>query len=186
MHVQHMGRTFEANKGDVVLIDCNNPHYYQAENGLEFTFIHFDGSNSHEIVEHILEIRGPLIRSKNNALIGSFIYDTVNFTKTEDTKVCSQPLCGFINCCSFFMIWMIIRLRKKTPSIWLSITLKIILEKNHAERTLRNCQYERLLLFPPFQRGNRVFTHGLRYQHPPGKSENAPGTNHQNRRGNRL
>lgn len=79
MHVQHMDRTFEANKGDVVLIDCNNPHYYQAENGLEFTFIHFDGSNSHEIVEHILAIRGPLIRSKNNALIGSFIYDTVNF-----------------------------------------------------------------------------------------------------------
>lgn len=79
MHVEHMGRKFDANKGDVVLLDCNNPHYYQAENGLEFVFIHFDGSNSHEIVEHILSIRGPLIRSKNNVLIGNFIYETVQF-----------------------------------------------------------------------------------------------------------
>ena len=65
-------------KGDVVLIDCSNPHYYQAER-MEFTFIHFDGSNSHEIVEHILSVRGPLIRSKNNLLIGNFLYNTVYF-----------------------------------------------------------------------------------------------------------
>ncbi|UWP61217.1 helix-turn-helix transcriptional regulator [Ruminococcus gauvreauii] len=79
MHVEHMGQKFDAQKGDVVLIDCSNPHYYQAENGLEFTFIHFDGSNSHEIVEHILSVRGPLIRSKNNLLIGNFLYNTVYF-----------------------------------------------------------------------------------------------------------
>ena len=79
MHVEHMNQKFDAQKGDVVLIDCSNPHYYQAENGLEFTFIHFDGSNSHEIVEHILSVRGPLIRSKNNLLIGNFLYNTVYF-----------------------------------------------------------------------------------------------------------
>ncbi len=83
MHVQHMGRTFEATKGDIVLIDCANPHYYSAENGLEFVFIHFDGSNSHEIVEHILSIQGPLIRSKNNILIGNHIFDIIDFYKND-------------------------------------------------------------------------------------------------------
>lgn len=86
MHVEHMGRKFDAEKGDVVLLDCNNPHFYQADHGLEFVYIHFDGSNSHEIVEHILSVHGPLIRSKNNVLIGNFIYDTVQFYKNDGVE----------------------------------------------------------------------------------------------------
>ncbi len=83
MHVEHAGHTFAAEKGDVVFIDCANPHYYQAENGLEFTFIHFDGSNSHEIAQRILNIHGPWIRSKNNAIIGNQLYDIIQFYKND-------------------------------------------------------------------------------------------------------
>lgn len=79
LHVEHYGRTFDAQKGDVVLMDCRKPHYYHAENGLEFVYLHFDGSNTHDICTHLLETRGPLIRSRNNVLIGNFIYNTVAF-----------------------------------------------------------------------------------------------------------
>ncbi len=48
LHVEYEGETFDAKKGDVVLLDCARPHYYQAMEGLEFVYIHFDGSNSHE------------------------------------------------------------------------------------------------------------------------------------------
>lgn len=79
MHVEHYGRIFDANKGDVVLMDCRKPHYYHAENGLEFVYIHFDGCNTHDICSNLLETRGPLIRSQNNLLIGNFLYNTVQF-----------------------------------------------------------------------------------------------------------
>lgn len=79
LRVEHYGRTFDANKGDVVLIDCRKPHYYHAENGLEFVYMHFDGSNAHDICTQLLETRGPLIRSHNNVLLGNFLYNTVYF-----------------------------------------------------------------------------------------------------------
>ncbi|MFV0529568.1 MAG: helix-turn-helix domain-containing protein [Lachnospiraceae bacterium] len=79
MHVEYGTRVFDAQKGDVVLIDCRYPHYYHAQNGLEFVYMHFDGSNAHELCAHILERRGPLLRSRNNALIGNFLYNTVRF-----------------------------------------------------------------------------------------------------------
>lgn len=79
LHVEHYGRTFDAQKGDVVLIDCSLPHHYHAQNGLEFLYMHFDGSNTHDMVRHLLDTKGPLIRSDNNVLIGNFLYNTVYF-----------------------------------------------------------------------------------------------------------
>jgi len=82
LHVEHYGHVFDAQKGDVVLIDCRKPHYYHAENGLEFVYMHFDGCYTHEICSHLLENQGPLIRSQNNLLIGNFLYNTVSFHKS--------------------------------------------------------------------------------------------------------
>ena len=61
LYVEYQNQSFNAQKGDVILLDCSKPHYYHARNGLEFLYMHFDGSNSHEICQHILEIKGPLI-----------------------------------------------------------------------------------------------------------------------------
>lgn len=45
--------------GSVIVIDCSEPHrYYAAADGLEFLFLHFDGSNSHQLVKHILNTTG--------------------------------------------------------------------------------------------------------------------------------
>ena len=78
-HFEYREKSFDAEKGDVVLIDCREPHYYRAYDGLEFLYMHFDGSNSHEICQHILEQRGPLIRRDNNVLIGRQLYNMVDF-----------------------------------------------------------------------------------------------------------
>ena len=56
LYVEYQNQSFNAQKGDVILLDCSKPHYYHARNGLEFLYMHFDGSNSHEICQHILEI----------------------------------------------------------------------------------------------------------------------------------
>lgn len=78
-HFEYREKSFDAEKGDVVLIDCREPHYYRAYDGLEFLYMHFDGSNSHEICQHILEQRGALIRRDNNVLIGRQLYNMVDF-----------------------------------------------------------------------------------------------------------
>ena len=79
LHVEYEGQSFDAEKGDVVLLDCSKPHYYHAYDGLDFLYMHFDGSNSHDICQHILESRGSLIREDSNVLIGRLLYNMVDF-----------------------------------------------------------------------------------------------------------
>lgn len=85
--MEYEGESFDAKKGDVVLLDCAKPHYYQAMDGLEFVYIHFDGSNSHEICGHILKLFGPLIRNQNNTLVGKSKH-------IPDKQQCKKPVCS--------------------------------------------------------------------------------------------
>lgn len=78
-HFEYQGQARTAKKGDVVLIDCQAPHYYQAENGLEFLYLHIDGSNAHDICRHIIETQGWLLGRDTNMLIGKQLYDMVQF-----------------------------------------------------------------------------------------------------------
>jgi len=64
--------------GDVVLLDCAEPHYYYAENNLEFLYMHFDGSNAHEIAQRIMELHGWLLRGEERDEEGRLIRDSRN------------------------------------------------------------------------------------------------------------
>lgn len=77
LHVEYRNYKFDAHKGDVVLLDCSEPHYYHAHSGLEFLYMHFDGSNAHEICQHILNTNGPLIQQDSNTLIGRELHNMV-------------------------------------------------------------------------------------------------------------
>ena len=77
--VEYRGEARKARRGDVILLDCAEPHYYQAEDGLEFLYLHFDGSNAHEICQHIIKEEGWLIRRDRNLKIGELIHDMVEF-----------------------------------------------------------------------------------------------------------
>lgn len=85
-HIEYDGYIFDAHKGDVILLDCTHPHYYHAQDGLEFVFLHFDGSNSHELCARILDMFGPLIRNANNPLIGNYLYQLVQFYERDGVE----------------------------------------------------------------------------------------------------
>lgn len=89
-HFEYRDMIFDAGKGDVVLLDCSEPHYYRACDGLEFVYMHFDGSNSHEICRHILDQNGPLIRNENNISIGNLLYNMVNFYQDDGIETMFQ------------------------------------------------------------------------------------------------
>ena len=78
-HIEYRNNTYEARKGDVVLLDCHEPHYYHAHDDLEFLYMHFIGSNSREICQQILSNLGSLIQQDTNVLIGRELYNMVEF-----------------------------------------------------------------------------------------------------------
>ena len=77
--VEYRGEFHVAEAGDVLLLDCIEPHYYHAEDGLEFLYMHFEGSNARELCRRITDRHGWLIRRDNNTLIGNLLYDMVRF-----------------------------------------------------------------------------------------------------------
>lgn len=80
MDVRYGGKNYLIGKGDVLLIDCVNPHYYRAHDGLEFLYIHFDGHCSHEITELIIQNNNsPVFRRSHNLKIGQEIFKCVQF-----------------------------------------------------------------------------------------------------------
>lgn len=68
-------------KGELVLIDCSEKHRYQAGDELEFVFLHFEGSNAHEICRTIIERYTPCIRSRNNRMIGEELLDYMDYIR---------------------------------------------------------------------------------------------------------
>jgi AraC-like DNA-binding protein len=76
-HVEYRDRKLTARRGEVVLIDCQEPHYYRASDGLEFLYIHFDGSNAHELCQHIMAQQGILFQGSNTLSIGKLLHEIV-------------------------------------------------------------------------------------------------------------
>ncbi|MCH3965796.1 MAG: AraC family transcriptional regulator [Clostridium sp.] len=75
--LEYKEHCYTAGKGNVVLIDCQEPHYYRASNGLEFLYIHFDGVNSHDLCQYIMNQRGIVFQGKNIVTIGELLYQIV-------------------------------------------------------------------------------------------------------------
>ena len=78
LNVEYRGERRQAREGDVVLLDCTEPHYYHAENNLEFLYMHYDGSNAHEITRHIINLHGWLFRREDLDEEGNLVRDSRN------------------------------------------------------------------------------------------------------------
>ena len=78
LNVEYREETRQAHEGDVVLLDCTEPHYYHAENNLEFLYMHYSGSNSHAITQQIINTQGWILRGEERDENGNFIRDSRN------------------------------------------------------------------------------------------------------------
>ncbi|MFR4415604.1 MAG: AraC family ligand binding domain-containing protein [Butyricicoccus sp.] len=101
--VEYRGEFHVAEAGDVLLLDCIEPHYYHAEDGLEFVYMHFEGSNARELCRRITDRHGWLIRRDTNTLIGPLLYDMVRFydeNGVETDMQRSARITACLTCCS--------------------------------------------------------------------------------------
>lgn len=69
MHVEYRGCIGMAEAGDVILMDCRNPHRYWISGETRFMWMHFDGNASEAYLELIQENRGCIIRTDNPSLV---------------------------------------------------------------------------------------------------------------------
>lgn len=74
--IQYDKQTYLAEKGDIVLIDCDRPHCYMAQQNVEFLYLHFDGCYSHALVRDIIADT-PVLRKEENILVGERLYSMV-------------------------------------------------------------------------------------------------------------
>ena len=87
LNVQYRSASYKVMPGDGILIDCQEPHYYYADmDGLEFFFVHFDGSNIHDICKYLLDTKGPLIDRENVEPLSNFIKNTIDFYEGGNTE----------------------------------------------------------------------------------------------------
>lgn len=77
-NVSYRGEEKQAREGDVILLDCREPHYYHAENNLEFLYMHYDGSNAHEITQEIIRQNGWLMRREESGEAGKPLPESRN------------------------------------------------------------------------------------------------------------
>ena len=67
LSVRSENRTMVANAGQVGLLNCHRPHEYHTIGNTEFIWIHFCGSNTHEIYEQIVKLYGGYVFDTSNA-----------------------------------------------------------------------------------------------------------------------
>lgn len=72
--------------GQALLLDCSLPHSYQAQGKCSFTFIHFDGAQSHDIFEHINRSSGSVIRLTDSTRMHELVGELLGYMR-DDRRV---------------------------------------------------------------------------------------------------
>lgn len=67
-------RTYTARKGDVVFLDCYQPHSYYTNEGFEALWVHFDGMQSQGYYKFLMEKSGNLIALKDELRFEDVFY----------------------------------------------------------------------------------------------------------------
>ncbi len=83
LNIDYRGEHRRASKGDIVLLDCQEPHRYYAEDGLEFLYIHFAGLNSRDICRYIIDQHDWLIRRDSNRAVAELLSDAITFFQND-------------------------------------------------------------------------------------------------------
>ncbi len=159
LNVEYRGEKRQAREGDVVLLDCTEPHYYHAENNLEFLYMHYEGSNAHEITQHIINLHGWLFRREDRDEEGRFVRDSRN----ERVNILLQD-----------MVYLYEHNHAETmfeSSARIYKLFEILLSPSTQEQKeelpiTAAVEYIRANVGPYVQAGDRLRSHGICDQHP--------------------
>lgn len=67
MRVEYRGQKYVAEPGDIVLMDCTDPQYYDTPHYVEFYWMHLAGVNSFELCDYLTSARKGIVhRAEHN------------------------------------------------------------------------------------------------------------------------
>lgn len=93
LHVTYRDKSLTARKGDILLLDCREPHSYYSLGELEFIYVHFDGPHSQELCHYIMKQHGFFFQHKRNIEIGKQLYQMVYNYQNEQEMSVSDCTC---------------------------------------------------------------------------------------------
>ncbi|MGN0141450.1 MAG: AraC family transcriptional regulator [Roseburia sp.] len=71
LHIQYNEHTYNAEEGNIVLLNCTVPHSYYCNSECEFTFFHYDGPNAIEMTDYLIKKnQSPIFIHYSNKDIG--------------------------------------------------------------------------------------------------------------------
>lgn len=77
-YFEYDGHSYEAQPGEIVIMDCQKPHFFRSGQELEFIWIHFSGGLSHALCQDVNRQFGPLIRHGYTQYLKEHIYSFVS------------------------------------------------------------------------------------------------------------
>lgn len=67
MRLEYRGRSYTAKPGDIILMDCTFPQYYDTPDYVEFYWMHISGLNAFDLCEHLTSVHDGIVhRTPNN------------------------------------------------------------------------------------------------------------------------
>ena len=97
--LEYDGKTYRAHRGDVVFIDCQNPHCYASGKKMEFIWIHVEGNIARQFCREINQKNGPLIQCAKNEEVKNGLLNMIDAYKKNEppsTGETSSALYGML------------------------------------------------------------------------------------------
>ncbi len=61
MRLRYRDRSYTAKAGDMILMDCNDPQYYDTPNYVEFHWMHFAGVNAFALCDYLIQTHDSIL-----------------------------------------------------------------------------------------------------------------------------
>ncbi|PKM49974.1 MAG: AraC family transcriptional regulator [Firmicutes bacterium HGW-Firmicutes-7] len=99
LHLDYENKQYTGRKGDILLIDCHKPHTYYSDPSCNFLFLHFGGSDSVRITNHLISQNGgALFQLETNQAISQILYELITKLYYEQTINDIELSCIVYNC----------------------------------------------------------------------------------------
>jgi AraC-like DNA-binding protein len=85
-------KTFPFQSGDLVIVDCYQPHIYGTTTDSEILWIHFDGATSREYIQMLQSQNEPVYALKNALSMENELKKVINMISSQENI--NDPLCS--------------------------------------------------------------------------------------------
>lgn len=112
LHIRYQNRLSIAGTGEIVLLDCNQPHSYYCSSHCEFMFFHYDGPNTVKLTNHLIsQNQSPVFRIASHLDMKEMLYQLLQLLNDGE-----HPTDIELSCTAYHMLCQIQSFNYVTPN----------------------------------------------------------------------